>query len=48
MHRLVVGDGLMAIFGIEPTLDPSETALAAVQAGLGMMDRVKDLGPYVE
>ncbi len=43
-----VGDGLMAIFGAEDTTTPSETALSAVQAGIEMLDKVNDLGPYVE
>ena len=40
-----MGDGFMALFEAD---DPSEGALRAVRAGLGLLDAVQDLRPYLE
>jgi adenylate cyclase len=40
-----MGDGFMALFEAE---DPEAGALQAVQAGLAMLKRVEELGPYLE
>ncbi len=40
-----MGDGLMALFGIE---DPTGAALNAVRAGLETIEAVKNLKPYLE
>lgn len=40
-----MGDGLMALFGVE---DPAGAARNAVKAGLGMLDAVEQLRPYLE
>ena len=40
-----IGDGIMALFGVE---DPEGAALQAVRAGLEMLDAVERLGPYLE
>lgn len=39
------GDGLMALFGMN---DPAEAPLQAVRAGLGMLEAVERLKPYLE
>jgi adenylate cyclase len=39
------GDGLMALFGMN---DSVEAPLQAVKAGLGMLEAVERLGPYLE
>jgi adenylate cyclase len=39
-----VGDGLMALFGVE---DPDDAAGRAVRAGLGMLEAVERLQPYL-
>lgn len=39
------GDGLMALFGMN---DPAEAPLQAVRAGLGMLEAVERLRPYLE
>ena len=40
-----MGDGVMALFGIE---DPNDAPLRAVRAGLGMLDAVGELRAYLE
>ena len=40
-----VGDGLMALFGVE---DSTEAALCAVRAGVEMFEAVETLNPYLE
>ncbi|MCI0695214.1 adenylate/guanylate cyclase domain-containing protein [candidate division KSB1 bacterium] len=40
-----IGDGIMALFGIE---DPAGTALRAVKAGVEMLAMVEKLNPYLE
>ena len=40
-----MGDGFMALF---EAADPHEGALRAVQAGLGLLEAVQDLKPYLE
>jgi adenylate cyclase len=40
-----VGDGIMALFGIE---NPAEAALRAVNAGVEMLATVEKLNPYLE
>jgi adenylate cyclase len=40
-----MGDGLMALFGVE---DPKDAALRAVRAGLDMLKAVERLRPYLE
>ncbi len=40
-----MGDGFMALF---EAADPSEGALRAVQAGLGLLEAVRELKPYLE
>ena len=40
-----MGDGFMALFEAD---EPSEGALRAVQAGLGLLEAVQDLKPYLE
>ncbi len=39
-----MGDGIMALFGVD---GQPEAALRAVKAGLGMLDAVEDLKPYL-
>jgi len=39
------GDGMMALFGLN---DPAEAPLQAVRAGLGMLEAVERLRPYLE
>ncbi len=40
-----MGDGLMALFGVE---DQESAALDAIRAGLGMLAAVEELGPYMQ
>src|SRR5574340_186223 len=40
-----MGDGLMALFGVD---DPRDAALRATRAGLGMLEAVEQLGAYLE
>ena len=40
-----MGDGFMALF---EAAEPSEGALRAVQAGLGLLEAVQKLKPYLE
>ena len=40
-----IGDGIMALFGLE---NPSEAALRAVKAGVEMLATVEKLNPYLE
>jgi adenylate cyclase len=40
-----MGDGLMALFGVE---EPRDSAFNAVKAGLGMLEAVARLRPYLE
>lgn len=40
-----MGDGLMALFGVE---DQEDAALDAVRAGLGMLEAVEEMVPYME
>src|SRR5262245_20205638 len=40
-----MGDGLMALFGVS---DPRDAAIRAVRAGLGMLEAVGRLRPYLE
>jgi len=40
-----MGDGLMALFGVD---HPQEAALRAVRAGLGMLEAVEQLKAYLE
>lgn len=40
-----MGDGLMALFGVD---DPADAPLRAVRAGLGMIEEVARLGPHFE
>lgn len=40
-----MGDGLIALFGVD---DPASATLNAIKAGLGMLEAVKYLKPYLE
>ena len=43
-----IGDGLMALFGIEGDGDQAVHAAQAVRAGLGMFEALNELNPYLQ